>query len=176
MTKKEFINVYIIFAIIFLCMIMPVFATEVTITIPTSTLTNYNPHNSFSLNLKKGDKVVGSFSVQGGYKIDFGVSELNLYNAILVLESTSGAPFEFTAQRDGVYFLVFGHHGGYGNEKTVILSYDIIKPGSSDTLTPPNPLFTVLITIIIVLVISVGFLVYKIRKSKSKAELTTSMS
>jgi len=178
MTKKEYIKVYTIFAIILLLsMVISTYATEVkTITIPKSTTMNYNPAVSFYLNLKKGDKVAGSFSVQGGYKIDFCIGESLYPGAILYLESTSGAPFEFTAQRDGVYTLYFSHHGGYGDKKTVILSYDIIRPGSSDTLTSPDALFIVLITIIIVLVISLGFLVYKIRKSKSKAELTTSMS
>jgi hypothetical protein len=34
---------------------------------------NYHPYQTFILNLKSGDKVVGSFSVQGSQKIDFGV-------------------------------------------------------------------------------------------------------
>ncbi|MEM4713357.1 MAG: hypothetical protein QXQ61_02270 [Candidatus Bathyarchaeia archaeon] len=169
MAKKEFIKINLIFTIILLSMMLSVYADEVkTITIPKSTTTNYNPYVSFTLNLKKGDKVAGSFSVQGGYKIDFGVAESNFYNAILSLKSTNGSSFEFTARRDGVYFLVFAHPGGYGNEKTVILSYNITRPGSSDTSTPSNPLFTILIIIIIVLAISLGFSTYKIKKSKKQ--------
>jgi len=172
---KTLIKVYTIYAIIILLgmTIISTYGTEVkTITIP-----ELPPYTFFPLNLEKGDKVLGSFSVQGGYKIAFGVAEGNIYSGkwILTMESKSEASFEFTAKEDGAYFLYF-NSGGYHEPITVTVSYDIIKPGSTGTLTPPNPLFIVLITIIIVLVISLGFLVYKVRKSKSKAELTTSMS
>lgn len=173
MTKKELIRINIIFTMILLLSIaIHVGATEVkTITMKKSTVTDYNPYEVVILNLKSGDRVVGSFSVQGGYKINFGVADPS-WSGVLSLEETNGAPFEFTAQRDGVFSLVFQHITSYGTEKTVTLSYDVNGPGSSGSASL-DPLIIVLIVVIAILMVGLGFSIYRIRTRKREPTAPT---
>ena len=80
----------------------------------------------YLFDLNSGRKVTGSFSVEGGNNdITFKVTD-PVGNTIIDLGRVAGgSSFEFTANRDGNYTVIFDNSFSISTTKTVTMSYDV---------------------------------------------------
>jgi uncharacterized integral membrane protein len=80
----------------------------------------------YVFDLNSGRKITGSFSVEGGNNdINFKVTDPVGNNIIDLGRVDGGSSFEFTANRDGNYTVIFDNSFSISTSKTVTMSYDV---------------------------------------------------
>ena len=123
---------------------------------------------SESLTLKVGQFVSGSFTVAGSVDYDQQIAfwVMNPRGARMFDYGvvSGGAEFNFTADQDGIYALVFFNFPSLSSsEKTVTLTYDVTTPEASG---PDYLFYSVVIAIALALAVTFVFIAYDRRKSR----------
>jgi hypothetical protein len=142
------------------CLLLPLFILSANSAIVETVTVPIRGVNGLAINLKQGEKAVGSFSISGysiiGFEINDPIGESVVdYNVV-----DTGTTFEILANRDGAYTLSFTNNSNH-YESVISVSYNI---ESSVFGTLPLMWFGV---IIVILLIGLGVLVYW-RRSKNK--------
>jgi hypothetical protein len=120
-------------------------------------------------NLNIGDRFSGSLSITGGSgnDIDFSVTD-PLGTTVLDLGRVSnGREFNFEAERNGAFRLVFDNSFSLISQKTVTLSYSISPPLIFGFEFPQ---FVLIVVVIIIVLVAVVLLAYNLGKMKQRKE------
>ena len=150
--------------LVFLCVLLLATGAVYAAQVETITVDPFGGEETLTFNLNNGQKFSGSISVSGGIadSIIFSVKAPNGTKIIDLSSVSEGTEFDFTADQDGAYTLVFENPLAL-SPKTVNLTYDI------ETLTIAGLDGTQLLiaAFLVIIVIVVGIIII-LNKGKQK--------
>ena len=149
--------------IVFLCVLLVSISTVWAVEVETITVGPLS-EGTLTYKLNNGQKFSGSVSVSGGIadSIIFSVRAPNGTRIVATTSIAGGTEFEFMADQDGAYTLVFENTLGL-NSKTVNLTYDI----QTITIAGLDGTQILIAAFFVILVIVVGIVVI-FKKGKAK--------
>ncbi|MCW8801740.1 MAG: emp24/gp25L/p24 family protein [Candidatus Bathyarchaeota archaeon] len=142
--------------IVFLSVLLLVTSVVYAVEVETITVDPLGGEETLTFNLNNGQKFSGSLSVSGGIadSIIFSVQAPNGTKIIELTSVSEGTEFDFIADKDGAYTLVFENPLAL-NSKTVSLSYDI----ETLTIAGLDGTQILIVAFLVIVVIVVGIVV-----------------